>query len=41
MILMMMLCTALMDTLMGFEFCFLLTTFNSVFAYSDVLFGIL
>ena len=27
--------------LTGFEFCFLLTTFNSVFAYSDVLFGIL
>ncbi|KAK0155367.1 hypothetical protein N1851_002271 [Merluccius polli] len=27
--------------LMGFEFCFLLATFNSVFAYSDVLFGIL
>ena len=27
--------------LMDFEFCFLLATFNSVFAYSDVLFGIL
>lgn len=27
--------------LTGFEFCFLLATFNSVFAYSDVLFGIL
>ena len=26
---------------MSFEFCFLLATFNSVFAYSDVLFGIL
>ncbi|KAK0131403.1 hypothetical protein N1851_033896 [Merluccius polli] len=27
--------------LTGFEFCFLLATFNSMFAYSDVLFGIL
>lgn len=27
--------------LTGFEFCFLLATFSSVFAYSDVLFGIL
>lgn len=27
--------------LTGFEFCFLLATFNAVFAYSDVLFGIL
>ncbi len=30
-----------MTLLMGFEFCFLLATFNSLFAYSDVLFGIL
>ena len=30
-----------MALLIGFEVCFLLATFNSVFAYSDVLFGIL
>ncbi|KAG8007306.1 hypothetical protein GBF38_012644, partial [Nibea albiflora] len=30
-----------MVLLTGFDFCFLLATFNSVLAYSDVLFGIL
>lgn len=30
-----------MTLLASFELCFLLSSFNSVFAYSDVLFGIL
>ena len=31
---------SVMALLMGFEFCFLLATFNSVFTYSDVLFRV-